>query len=385
MRFRAGDSFRAQVLLDERMVDEFAEFSGDDNPIHMDASEARAFGFPRRVAHGAILVAHLSRLLGKELPGPGALWLNQTVEWLRPVFVGDEISLSLRVENVSQGVGVIELSVEGSDRVGRMVMRGTGRVKVSEKLVAEERPDDHLVALVTGGSRGIGAAVASRLAATGMSVAVAFRSDTDSASRVVTAIRERGGLARAFKADLSDPEAAHTLVQAVEDELGRVDVLVHGASPPLPTGTELPGWADVEPYLRVFVGSAMEMVKAVAPKMREHRSGRVVFLGTSALFGTPTEGWGPYLIAKQALLGLSRSLAAELGPHGITVNMVSPGLTVTDLTADVPVRVKEVQARRVPLRRLPTPEDTANLVAFLAGPEGGYVNGAHLPVTGGPV
>jgi 3-oxoacyl-[acyl-carrier protein] reductase len=383
--FRQGDEFRVQIVVDERMVDRFAAFSGDDNPIHMDAGEARSLGFPRRVAHGAILVAHLSRLIGKELPGPGALWLSQTVEWLRPVFVGDEVSLGVRVENVSRGAGVMELAVECVDGSGRVVMRGTGRVKVTERLSLEATSDEQRVALVTGGSRGIGAAVAARLAAAGMCVGVGFRSDTESASTVVATIREGGGVAQAFQADLADPGAAATLVEAVRDEFGGVDVLVHAASPPLPTGSSLSGWADVEPYLRVFVGSAMEMVKAAAPGMGERRSGRIVFLGTSALFGIPPAGWGPYVVAKQALLGLTRSLATELGPQGITVNMVSPGLTVTDLTADVPARVKEVEARRVPLRRLPTPDDTAGLVAFLATSPGGYVNGAHLPVTGGPV
>jgi 3-oxoacyl-[acyl-carrier protein] reductase len=92
-----------------------------------------------------------------------------------------------------------------------------------------------------------------------------------------------------------------------------------------------------------------------------------------------------YIAAKQSLWGLVRSLALELGPQQITANMVSPGMTVTELTADVPVRIKEAEARKVPLRRLALPEDVANTIAFLASDSGGYLSGVNLPLTGGPV
>ena len=101
--------------------------------------------------------------------------------------------------------------------------------------------------------------------------------------------------------------------------------------------------------------------------------------------GAPPAGWAAYLTAKQALWGLAKSMATEFGPSGITTNMVSPGLTVTDLTTNIPARAKEVEAHRSPMRRLATSQDTAELVSFLAGKPSGYINGANLPVSGGPL
>jgi NAD(P)-dependent dehydrogenase (short-subunit alcohol dehydrogenase family) len=189
-----------------------------------------------------------------------------------------------------------------------------------------------------------------------------------------------------FAADIANPEAAATLARAVEERFGRLDVVVHGATPPvLACATDSLTYARLEPFLQTYVGGALSLVGAAAPGMRGRGFGRFVFLGTSYLFGSPPLHMAAYLTAKHALWGLVRSLAVELGPHGITTNMVSPALTVTDLTADVPLRIKEVAARTNPLRRLPLGEDTAELVSFLARPEAGYLNGVNLPLAGGPV
>jgi 3-oxoacyl-[acyl-carrier protein] reductase len=119
--------------------------------------------------------------------------------------------------------------------------------------------------------------------------------------------------------------------------------------------------------------------------MQERRFGRLIFLGTTYLFGAPPVKLAAYVAAKQGLWGLVRCLALELGPQQITANMLSPGMTVTDLTSDIPVRMKEAEARRVPLRRLALPQDVAGAVAFLASDAGGYISGVNLPLTGGPV
>ena len=129
----------------------------------------------------------------------------------------------------------------------------------------------------------------------------------------------------------------------------------------------------------------MNAVHAAGPGMEQRKFGRFIFLGTAALSGTPPAGWAAYVSAKSALTGLIRCAASELGRLGITVNMVSPGLTVTDLTADIPQRAKAVEAHHNPMRRLATAEDTANAISFLLSDAAGYINGVNLPVTGGPV
>lgn len=267
-------------------------------------------------------------------------------------------------------------------------MNGQSTVKISQKLDAgsvNDQPTSR-IALVTGGSRGIGAAIAQHLAAQGCAVAIAYKESKVGAQTLRDGIRNNGGVAEVFDADLADPDKATDLARRVIEKWGRLDVVVHGASPSVRAvkAHEI-GYADVEPFLKTYVGTGLALARAAAPGMIKEKFGRFIFLGTSFLFGQPPAGVAPYVIAKEALWGLVKSLATELGPSGITANLVSPGMTVTDFTADIPARLKEIEARKSPMRRLATAEDTAKLVGFLVGNESGYINGANLPVTGGPV
>lgn len=386
-RFHVGRSATARVVITPAVAGGFAELSGDSNPIHLDPEQARAFGHPQPVAHGAFLLAVVSRLIGTELPGPGAVWMGHSVEWQNPLYVGDEVVVEVTVSRVAAGEAVLVLELKASTVQGRTVMTGQAKVKVGERVGGQPGPSETArVALVTGGSRGIGAAVVRRLARGGCDVAVNFKSDGQAAEALARECSGGGSTVIPFAADVADPEAATALARAVEKHFGRLDVVVHGATPPLlDAAADALTYAQVEPFLKTYLGGALSLVGAATQGMRERGFGRFVFLGTSARFGSPPRGMAAYLSAKHALWGLVRSLAVELGPHGITSNMISPGLTVTDLTAHVPLRVKEVEARTNPMRRLATDADTAELVFFLAKAEAGYLNGLDLPVTGTPV
>jgi 3-oxoacyl-[acyl-carrier protein] reductase len=359
--------------------------SGDHNPIHLDGSEAQSYGYGRRVAHGVVSLMLLSRLIGMRLPGPGALWMKQQVDWHKPVFVGDELMMTAVVRRVSAGAGTLDLEVRATNQKGDIVMTGEATVKVSTKLASRQpQSADDRVALVVGGSRGIGAATARRLAGNGMTVAVNHRDSSRAAAEVVAEIEKAEGHARAFHGDVSTAGAA--LVEEVTAAFGRLDVIVHCATPPLRTiEVSKLDYRDIEAYLRTYLEGTLGTMRAAIPGMKQTGFGRLVVLGTSAMLSAaPPEGWTAYLTAKHALFGMVRSLACELGPLGITCNMVSPGLTVTELTESISQRAKEVEARRSPMRRLATPEDTAEVIAFLAGPAAGYLNGLNIPVTGGP-
>jgi 3-oxoacyl-[acyl-carrier protein] reductase len=313
--------------------------------------------------------------------------MGQSVEWQHPVYVGDEITVEVKVSRVAAGAEMLLLDLTASNAEGRTVMTGQARVKAGERVGGTGGPEEGAkVALVTGGSRGIGAAIVRRLARAGCAVAINFKSDAKAAEALARECADDGATVMPFAADVADPDAAAGVARAVEARFGRLDVVVHGATPPLldRPAAELT-YGAVEPFLRTYLGGALSLVGAAAPGMQARGFGRFVFLGTSALFGSPPPRIGAYLAAKHALWGLVRSLAVELGPHGITSNMISPGLTVTDLTAHVSLRAKEVEARTNPRRRLPVPDDTAELVCFLARAEAGYLNGLNLPLTGAPV
>jgi 3-oxoacyl-[acyl-carrier protein] reductase len=367
------------MKIDADILDRFAELSGDENPIHLDVEEAKAYGFPRQVAHGALLVALLSRIIGSKIPGPGAVWMSQSINWVSPVFVGDEIELVATVANVSSGAGIISLDIEVANQKSAIVMKGSAQVKMSE-IVETGR-----VALITGGSRGIGAAIARRMGENGATVAVNYLRSPDAAGQVVKDIESAEGTAQAFSADLSSPEATKKLVEEVISTFGRIDVVVHCAVAAInPKKADELTYADMGAHLETTLGGALALLNGASPGMVDRKWGRFIFLGSAGMLGTPPNGMAGYLSAKQGLWGLVRSMATELGPSGITTNMISPGITVTDLTVDITSRAKEVEARRSPMRRLATVDDSAELVAFLASEGAGYINGINLPVTGGP-
>ena len=242
------------------------------------------------------------------------------------------------------------------------------------------------VIVVTGAGRGIGASIAALLGRSGWTAAVHYSRSKQEAEKLAACIEKDGGKARGFQADFSRPETARALVGEVGDFFGRVDAVVHCATPPIVRAdVGSLSYAQLEPYLQMYLGGALELMGAAKEGMSSREFGRFVFLGTAALCGQPPAGWGAYVSAKAALEGLVRCAAVDLGPVGITVNMVSPGLVVTDLTADISQRAKEVEARRSPARRLADPEDVANAVLFLMSPGAGYINGANIPVMGGPV
>lgn len=384
--FREGDVFEERWTVDDSLIERFADLSGDRNPVHLNSAEARSFGFAKPLAHGALSVALLSRLIGMKVPGPGALWLSQQIEWLAPIYVGDDLVLSARIRHYSNSTQILTLEIEGRNQSHALVLKGEAKVKVTARLTEPACDATPKLALVTGGSRGIGAAIARRLSQEGLHVILNFLSQESTAKDLQYQIVSKTGSCQIVQGDLSCLESTRSMLERLNTTSGCPDIIVHCATPSLAI-ERYPNinHETIDRYLRIYVHGAIELLNWAAPTWKTKRFGRLIVIGTSALFGQPPSGYGPYIIAKSALWGFVRSAAQELGPFGITVNMVSPGLTITDLTADVPSRVKELEARKTAVRRLATPEDTAALVSFLATPAAGYLNGLNLPVTGGPI
>jgi 3-oxoacyl-[acyl-carrier protein] reductase len=239
------------------------------------------------------------------------------------------------------------------------------------------------LALVTGSSRGLGSAIARRLARDGLAVAVNGLRDDGPAAGVVADIRADGGVAEAFSADVTDERQAVELVAAAGDRLGPVQVLVLNATGPQP---EAPlaevGWPDHLAQLNFFVKSPVLLGRAVLPGMQASRFGRIVQID-SEVADRPPPGRSAYATAKSAQIGLTRSWARELAPFGITVNTVAPGFIPVERHADVPAEVTSAYLASVPAGRMGTPEDIAHVVSFLASDGAGFVTGQRIVVDGG--
>jgi 3-oxoacyl-[acyl-carrier protein] reductase len=232
------------------------------------------------------------------------------------------------------------------------------------------------VALVTGGSRGLGVAIARELAADGWHVAVAFRSGAEGAEATAAAARELGVEACTVQADVAEPDAAKRLVDAAA-ELGPVLALVNNAGI---TADGLAMQLDDEDWDRVLetnLSSAFRLTRAALRSMVRARFGRIVNI-TSVAGLRANPGQSNYSAAKAGLVGLTRSVSHEVARRGVTVNAVAPGFIATDMTAGF-----DGVAEHVPARRVGDPADVAAAVRFLASEQAAYVTGAVLPVDGG--
>jgi 3-oxoacyl-[acyl-carrier protein] reductase len=238
-------------------------------------------------------------------------------------------------------------------------------------------------ALVTGASRGLGAAIALELAAAGFQVAVNYFNSKDAAEQLCQRIEKVGGSARAFRADVRDENEVARLVQDVGNVFGEVDVLVMNATGPQPfLSIEQQTWKSYLDQLEFFVKSPLLLLKQVLPGMRRRGFGRVINIGSEVVeLGNPR--FANYVSAKGAQLGLTRSWARELAPSGITVNLVAPGWIPTERHADASQLEMDAYTALVPMRRMGDALDVAKMVAFLASDAAQFITGQKFAVNGG--
>jgi 3-oxoacyl-[acyl-carrier protein] reductase len=238
-------------------------------------------------------------------------------------------------------------------------------------------------ALVTGASRGLGAAIAAKLAACGARTAINYFGSPQKAHQLREQIRPAGGTAEVFQADVRDETAIAGLVSQVTSTLGPIDILVVNATGPQPfIKLEELTWRACLDQLEFFVKSPLLLAKAVLPSMKQRHWGRIINIG-SEVFERGVPQFSNYVSAKGAQLGLTRSWAMELAAWQITVNLVAPGWIPTERHANDPQESKDAYAAAVPMRHMGDPIDVAEAVAFLASEGARFITGQKISVNGG--
>jgi 3-oxoacyl-[acyl-carrier protein] reductase len=238
------------------------------------------------------------------------------------------------------------------------------------------------VALVTGGSRGIGRAIVKALAVEGVQVSFVFKGNIQAAASLVEEIGQSGGSAQSIQLDVADAAAAQECVERLIQERGRIDILVNNAGiirDDLFIRMEPEAWNSV---LATNLGGTFNFCRAVAYPMMKQRRGRIINVSSVAAEHV-NQGQTNYAASKGAINALTRALAVELASRNVTVNAVAPGFIETEMSEAVRNKAGEVIKKFIPMRRLGQPEDVARVVLFLAGPESNYVTGQVLTVDGG--
>lgn len=407
-----GDDAEISHKITQEDVDAFACLTGDFNPLHVSAQYARTTSFQKPVVHGMLSASFISTLIGTCLPGEGALWSSQMLEFLRPAFVGDIITVRSVVIQRSIATRTIILDTKVVNQHNQTLISGRSLVKVleseaghgdkdcdlkgdiknqplelkSNELVNHSTKDGDRIFLITGASRGIGAAIAARLAKNGYKVVVNYNADVEGASRVIDEICSNGFMAIDGRADVSSIEEVEHLRAGIENSIGYITDVIHCASPmPIPTAFELLSWSDFQLQIDVQLKGAFNCTKVFLPHMIEIRKGTFTYVSSIFADGVPPSLQAHYVSTKAALSAFGRSIAVEYGSKGIRSNIIAPGMTQTDMIAGIPDKTKLLAKMNTPLRKIATAVDVANAVEFLVGENSSHITGETIRVCGGIV
>jgi 3-oxoacyl-[acyl-carrier protein] reductase len=239
------------------------------------------------------------------------------------------------------------------------------------------------VALITGASRGIGAAAAKRLAQSGAGVVINYYQNQEAAQRVLREVEEQGGRGMIFQADVTQKDQVERMVAAAQEKLAAIDVLVNNAYFPFKVGPlhELP-WESLRQAVEHELRALHNCAQACLGGMIAKKAGRIIVISTR-LAQQPLPRMGAYAAAKSALESMADTMAIELGPLGIAVNVVTPAFTLTDASMIMPEEYRERVRQTRPLKKHLYPEDVAGAIAFLAGDDASMLTGSHILITGG--
>jgi len=386
-KIAVGDEAEIFHTITANDLDSFAEVTGDINPLHMDDSYAATTSFKKRVVHGMLTASFISTMIGTKLPGKGSLWYEQHLRFLAPARIGENIRVWAKVKHKSLSMRIITIETLVFGDGERKLIEGEAKVKV---LKPEMKDKSNLeiqekgAVIITGASRGIGAAIAKELALAGYPVVVNYNKSTSHSEDIVQHINAQKGRAVAFQANVIDRNSVHGMVDFAIDKFRYISGIVNNASPPIQSMDFAQiSWADIQTHIDVQIKGAYHLCQAVLPHLLEVKKGVIVNMSSIVADNVPPAKWMPYTMAKAALVSFSRSLAVEYGPKGIRVNCVSPGMTQTDLIADVPEKAKMVAKMQTTLRRLAVPEDIAGVVSFLFSDKAKHITGENIRVCGG--
>ena len=384
-----GDKAKLTHKITRADIEKFVDLTGDDNKLHVDDEYAQTTSFKKPVAHGMLGASFISTIIGTKLPGDGALWYSQSLEFLLPVRIGDTITVKAEVIKKLARQNSIELQVDIFNQHKQKVTTGISKVKIVEEESEVEGKNINLpiqkVALIIGASGGIGKASALKLSKDGFAVILHYYSNKQSVQELKGEIESIGGKAILVKGNITIEEDVKEIFSQINRYFNNITVLVNCSTiKVVNTKFNALSWGDIQKHFDINIKGSFLILKYLLPIMEKAKYGKIIHL-TTQYTDYPVSELLAYISAKSALNGWTKALAFEYAPKGIRVNSISPGMTDTDLIADIPKMVRLTTAAKTPLRRLAKVNDIAGAISFLASEESDFITGEIIRVNGGQV
>jgi 3-oxoacyl-[acyl-carrier protein] reductase len=390
VEIKIGDKEMLSHTITKEDLDKFVELTGDDNKLHVDENYASKTQFKKPVVHGMLGASFISTIIGTKLPGDGALWFSQSLEFLLPVRVGDILTVTSEVIKKNDKENIIELKTDIYNQNRQIVTRGFAKVKVIEQEIpiVEHIENNEIVpkvALIIGGTGGIGRAACTQLAKDGFNIIIHYNRNKALAEVLKLEIEKLNQKAIILKADILNDLEINELITKSIRAFERIDVLVNCAATVIPDiKFQDLLWSDFQKQLELNIKSTFTIMKEIIPVMFKSGYGKIINIGSYSV-DKPNNNWAHYITAKSALIGLTKSLAFELAPKGIRINLITPSLINTELTVNIPEKIKLLTSAQTPLRRLATVSDVAGAISFLASEKSDFITGENIRLNGGQV
>jgi 3-oxoacyl-[acyl-carrier protein] reductase len=384
-----GDKETLSHTITKSDIEKFVQLTGDDNRLHVDEKFASTTQFKKPVVHGMLGASFISTIIGTKLPGDGALWFSQSLEFLLPVRISDVLTVTAEVLKKNDKEQIIELKTEIYNQNRQIVTKGIAKVKLIETEVLPRefaiKEDTPKTALVIGGTGGIGKATCIQFAKDGFNVIIHYNKNKTLAEEIKAEVEKHNQKAIIVSADILNDADIKELIYKGIRAFDKIDVLANCAATVIPNiKFQDLEWTDFLQQMEVNIKSTFNIIQAVVPEMIKTGYGKIINIGSLSA-EKPNADWSHYITAKSALIGLTKSLAFELAPKGIRINMVTPSLVSTELTADIPEKIKLLTAAQTPLRRLAHASDVAGVICFLASEKSDFLVGENIRVNGGQV
>ncbi len=388
LKINIGDTAEIRHTITSADVQKFVDLSGDNNRLHVDKEFAGKTSFKKPVVHGMVGASFISTIIGTKIPGDGALWYAQALDFLLPIRVGDKLTIVAKVVKKIDRQNSIELQTDIFNQYKQKVTTGIAKVKIIEdKLQIEDSSiDNEKTVLIVGSTGGIGSQTARSLAKDGYNLILHYHSNKAQAEKLkkeLEVLTDKRIIV--VKANILIDSDIHDIVFELSRYFNKISAFVNTST--LHFGNiKLKNleWDDISTQIDINIKSNLSIVKNIAPLMQENKYGKIVFMTTQATEQYNSE-WLHYITAKSALNGFAKALSVELAPQGIRVNLVSAGMTDTNLISDIPEKVKLVIAAKTPLRRLAKPQDIADTISYLVSEKSDFITGETIRVNGGQV